>query len=182
MLVIFIRLKAFMQRIRIVLCLVPSHIFQSSNVFHSSFDPRQNTIQCYSPLKAAAGSRLALSDNLSILGPELSLPSQPQVQVSSYQVALNILGCLDVLSMSLEKGLTVEDTLTRKEETTPDSKVEDFSFVNRFEGEYIFYFYGYQVDLFYPNWASVNYYSVKLLTPWFLDLSKYFCVWVSSYL
>ncbi|KAJ8027887.1 E3 ubiquitin-protein ligase MYCBP2 [Holothuria leucospilota] len=99
-----------------------------------SFDPRQNTIQCYSPLKAAAGSRLALSDNLSILGPELSLPSQPQVQVSSYQVALNILGCLDVLSMSLEKGLTVEDTLTRKEETTPDSKVEDFSFVNRFEG------------------------------------------------
>lgn len=75
-----------------------------------------------------------MQDNLTILSPELSLPWQSQVPVSIYLVALNILSCLDTLSLSLEKGLAVENTYNQKEETQSESKVEDFSFVNRFEG------------------------------------------------
>ncbi|PIK49703.1 putative E3 ubiquitin-protein ligase MYCBP2 [Apostichopus japonicus] len=100
----------------------------------SSFDPKSNLVQCYNPLRASCGARLPLQDNISILGPELSLPCQSHVPVSIYQVALNVLSCLDTLSLSLVKGLTVENTHTQKEESPSETKVEDFSFVGRFEG------------------------------------------------
>lgn len=72
------------------------------------------------------------------LGPEMSLPGVPNHPVGRCQAALNLLGCLDVLTAAQEKDVRVREDAERARHQSL-SRVytrEDFAAVNRFESEF----------------------------------------------
>lgn len=70
-------------------------------------------------------------------GPELSLPGTCNHPVGRCQAALNLLGCLDVLTAAQEKDVCVrEDSERARHQSLARVYTrEDFSAVNRFESE-----------------------------------------------
>lgn len=110
-------------------------------VFPNSYNPLLHQIQCFNILKTGASfpsttsTLQELPPAASILTPQLALPCTPHIPIDGSQIALNVLACLDSLTASREAGLTILESETQVQSVAKVYTKEDFSIVNRFEGQ-----------------------------------------------